>query len=185
MDTLETRFVAIGNTPGPVTNYHLGFGRQRLGQPAEKDVFVWFEPFIRKRHIRRKYTFLNIFLIDQRPGNHTQFNGLSFGIPAGGPPEWRLEMLKSRIACLFDQLRLRKYLVQINFKRCLYFRINQDIPESCNGLKEAVVTPVSPIHPKNRKQLFSIIDGATAFNDRQQYLLNQGIRVSFSKGKNV
>lgn len=86
---------------------------------------------------RQFYALVILFIGSiQRPGNHTQLNGLSFGILANGSPEWRLELLKSRSACLFDQLRLRKYLVQINFESCFYVLINQDIPENCNGFKE-------------------------------------------------
>jgi len=101
------------------------------------------------RHIRVEQALFDITLVDQGPGEHPQFHGITIPILSQGTPEGCHQVFKGRSPCFFNEDILGEHLIEVDLERSPDARVDKDLPKGRQTLQEGIMTPVFPIDSKD------------------------------------
>ena len=122
------------------------------GSAAVEDVLVERRRRRRKSDIRREQAAFDVALVDERAGQHAQLDVAAIGVASGRTPQRCGKVPERGPAGLLDQDSLGEHLVQVELEGRAHRGVDGDVPEPGDGLEEAVVTAILPVHSHDLAQ---------------------------------
>jgi hypothetical protein len=131
------------------TSTDLKLSRQRLWETTEEDG-VLRRCESSGRHVRSEQRHFDVCLVDKASSDQRKVQVRAVDTDRACSPAWSHEVLECRLTRLRNQFLLGECLVQVDLERCPNLVVDAYRPQGGDGLEEAVVATVRPLHTKDR-----------------------------------